>query len=136
MKRILKLVVISCLVSAAALAKDANSPVRGDFNGDGIADFASLAQHPDEVTIIVHFGGVHHAPQSIKFGVGQAQDAVCSLPATLKVVPLSCITDGGTKLSGCMESKGAKGLTLSDGECDAINIYWDHQTNRLAWWRN
>ena len=136
MKLILNLVVTSCLVCAVAVAKDANSPVRGDFNGDGVPDSATLVQHAHEVTAIVHFGGSHQAPQSISFGVGQSQDAVCSLPARLKVVPLSCSADDGTKLSGCIESNNAKGLILTGGECDPINVYWDHQAKRLSWWRN
>jgi hypothetical protein len=70
--------------------------------------------------------------------VGRAQqDAICAAPAHLEAVPLSCDIEGNS-LPGCRESHGVSGLALSDhnGECDPINLFWDHNEHRMAWWRN
>jgi hypothetical protein len=61
---------------------------------------------------------------------------ICAAPARLSVAPLSCDQDGGEKLPGCVASPHTSGLTIDDNQCDPINLYWDHDQRRLAWWRN
>lgn len=88
------------------------------------------------MTLLVQLAGSRSAPQKLTFGVNaSSQDAFCGHEIMLSVVPLDCSSDSGS-LPGCHESKTAKGLELSDGECDPFYLYWDHQAKQISWWRN
>lgn len=92
-------------------------------------------QSPSSITVQVHLGGRNATPQQLVFGVDPArQDAVCKLPAVLEVVSLTCEAMD-EPLPGCKMSKSAKALLISDGECDPIHLYWNHEAGELAWWR-
>lgn len=118
------------------VAWDYTSIVRGDFNDDGRQDAAIFGIYQQRVFVAV----VLSAPRKLKteifaFGIGtHSTDSICELPAKLVVEPLECSSLDGP-LPGCRPSPKAVGLVLFGGECDPINFYWDHQSNRLAWWR-
>jgi len=133
-----KTVAIVCLVffCAPALGGGASSTVRADLVGNGVVATVTLVQSHRTVTVSVHPARPHSAAQTLTFGVSASrQDAVCSLPASIKVVPLSCSAEA-EPLPGCVQSKGAQAVVVSGGECDPIYIYWDHAAGRLSWWRN
>jgi len=133
-----KTVAIACLVffCASALAGSANSAVKADLVGNGAVATVTLLQSHHAVTVTVHPARRHAAAQELTFGVNASrQDAVCGLPASIKVVPLSCGAEA-VSLPGCVQSKGAQAVVLSGGDCDPIYIYWDHAAKRLSWWRN
>ena len=72
--------------------------------------------------------------QFFEFGVGvTAQAAICTAPAKLEVYPPDCSADGDA-LPGCKASKGASGLSIVDGDCDSIHLYWDHDAKLMRWW--
>jgi hypothetical protein len=122
--------------SAAAAAPQADSSVvRGDFDGDGVIDRATLVQSESKVEISIERGGTSAAVQVLEFGVGPSrQDAICQLPAELIAAPQIC-SPMDEPLPGCKVITGAIGLTLSDGQCDSIHLYWDHAASHMAWWR-
>jgi hypothetical protein len=111
--------------------------VSGDFDGDGASDRAELIQQQTSVTLSVHVGSF--APQIFKFRVDPgSQNAICSLPATLSTSVLFCRPDGADgeqPLPGCTEVPGKVGLDISDGNCDAVHLYWNQDANQMVWWR-
>lgn len=119
------------------VAWDSNSIVRGDFNGDGRRDAAIVGIHQQRVFVAVVLSA---SPRKLKtevlaFGIGtHSTDSICELPAKLTVEPLEC-SPLAEPLPGCRASSKAASLVLLGGECDPINFYWDHQNNKLAWWR-
>src|SRR5690348_2858971 len=91
-------VAIACLVFffAPALAASASSAVKANLVGNGIAVTVTLLQKHHSVAVIAHSARPHVASQTLTFGVNPSrQDAVCSLPVSIKVVPLSCSAEAG-----------------------------------------
>lgn len=126
--------VISASVGAANPAADSGI-VRGDFDGDGIIDSATLIQSENKVEVSIEHGGASATAQVLEFGVDPSvQDAICGLPAELISTPQNC-SPMDEPLPGCKVTPGAIGLTLSGGECDSIYLYWDHEASTMAWWR-
>ena len=138
MQRLIAFAVLICLSCGIVAAQETSTSVKADVRGGGVDDTVALVQDTHKFSVSVHLAGKHGKVQVLTFGFGQSQNALCDPPAVLTVVPLSCsFQDATSVLSGCVESKGAQGLVLTgSGECDPINLYWDHRTNRLAWWRN
>jgi len=120
-----------------AVTWDWKSAVEGDFEGGGGTDLAVLGVLGKRAVLAIGHpsgsGGI--STQYLEFSVGQAQDAICSLPAKLKVYPLSCSDDGGGSLPGYRASPSAKLLSIDDGNCDPINLYWSHILKRVVWFR-
>jgi hypothetical protein len=116
---------------------DAASTVAADFNGDGRLDMAALGAEGSGIVLAaaVRADGTYMAVQYLSFAVGgEAQAAVCATPVTLEAEPLLCEVDGRT-LPGCVANPRASGLALSDDDCDAVHLYWDHEKAAMAWWR-
>lgn len=111
-----------------------SSSVHGDFDGDGIIDQATLVQHRRHVTLSIRRGAPSR-PQRLQFRVDPAaQDAICTLPAKLSTAASFC-SPMDEPLPGCRERPGKVDLSISDGACDAIHLYWDEDAKRMAWWR-
>ena len=116
---------------------DAASIVRGDFNGDGRRDAAMVGIHQQRVFVAVVLPASRQKLKTevFAFGIGtHSTDSICELPAKLTVEPLEC-SPLDDPLPRCRASPKAASLVLVGGECDPINFYWDHQNNKLAWWR-
>jgi hypothetical protein len=113
-------------------------PLRVDLDGDGTPERVQLNQANAQVTITVESNTLADGAQTLTFGVDSArQDAVCALPVTLTPAASDCAPEAlvAQTLSGCMAKPAARGLTLSDGQCDAIHLYWNYDTRGFAWWR-
>ncbi len=138
MQRLIAFAVLICLGYGIVAAQETSSSVKADIRVGGVDDTVALVQDAHKFSVTVHLAGKHGKAQVLTFGFGQSQDALCDPPVVLTVVPLSCSYQVATSvLPGCVESKGAQSLVLTgSGECDPITLYWDHRTNRLAWWRN
>jgi hypothetical protein len=133
MGRCLAFIVLFAGLAAPASAEE--KPVRADLNGDGAVETVMLEQSPASIVVRVHLGGRSANAQQLEFGVDPTrQDAVCSLPADLEVISLDC-EPKGDPLPGCKMSNSAKALLISDGECEPIHLYWDHEAGKLTWWR-
>lgn len=121
-----------------ACATQGPEPLRVDLDGDGTPESIRLTQEATQVMITVESKTVAGGSQTLNFGVDPArQDAVCGLPVTLAASAPDCAPEalGAQALQGCIAKPAARSLTLSDGQCDAIHLYWNHGTRRLAWWR-
>lgn len=120
-------------LSAAALATD--RPVSADLDGDGKSDTVRLEQSAGDLSLSVSISAAGGTTRSLRFEVNAArQDAICRLPVQVSVEPLDCAPDGQT-LPGCRSLPGAQELVLSDSDCDAIRVYWNHDSQELSWWR-
>ncbi|MFO1226406.1 hypothetical protein [Roseateles sp.] len=115
---------------------DAASVVPGNFDGKSSGRGAMLGYAGSKVYLAIQTGTRAERPryQFLEFGVGAtAQAAICTAPAKLEVYPLDCSADGDA-LPGCKASKGASGLSIVDGDCDSIHLYWDHDAKLMRWW--
>ena len=115
---------------------DKSSLVTADFNGDKIKDSAALGYKDDQIVIGISMGHMRNGkPQLLPFSIEAGiQAAICALPATLGTEPLICTAED-SRLPGCKQLAGAKGLFLAGGECDSVHLYWNHRTKRMDWWR-
>lgn len=126
-------------LSACALAGGAMPEpitVRGDLDGDGSVDSATLTQDHERIRLSVRVGS--RGPQVLEFRADPAaQDAVCTLPVVLARAASTCYPEGpeGGSLPGCVESPRKIDLAIEDGSCDAIHLYWNRDRERLEWWR-
>jgi hypothetical protein len=114
--------------------------ITGDFDGDKLPDRAALGRIDKGFVVVIdrNTGPGTFKRQVLPFGInGSEQAATCGPIATLKSTPLSCAfqTDE-VKLPGCIEAPGAIGLSVGGADCDPINLYWDHDRDLMAWWRN
>ena len=117
---------------------DRPSLVEADFNADGFTDFAMIGYEEEGLVLAINASsdkGRRYHSELLPFGVGASiQRAVCSLPATLSIHEQVCDPGEGL-LAGCRESKRSKSLSLGDGECVSIHLYWNHDEERMEWWR-
>jgi hypothetical protein len=115
---------------------DVSSLVVGDIDGDMKQDFAAVGYQSKEVVLAIQASTAADKLNFLNFGVnpGDDKDAMCSLPVRLSTAPLSC-NSGAGHLQGCKGNTGTLALILNDGVCDAMNLYWNHDLDRLAWWR-
>lgn len=117
---------------------DKKSIIEVDINCDGKKDYAILGKSKQGVTVSLVVGPVSKKSriESFEFHVGNSQDNLCQLPATLQVESLDYDpTEAVGKLPGFKPSKKCMAFVLSDDACDSFHFYWDHQANALTWWR-
>ena len=115
---------------------DASSEILADLDGDGKIDSALLGYASGRAVLAVAASSNKGEIQYLEFPVGQTQESICSIPAKLSAVPLTCEMDGGSKLPGCIASRSAIAMVLDDGDCDSINLYWNRDKKLVTWWRN
>ena len=116
---------------------DAKSGVTANFDGSQKSGGAMLGYAGNKVTLAIQTGSGAKGRrfQYLDFSVGPGtQAAVCAAPAKLEVYPLDCTTEDGT-LPGCKATARMSGLSIVDGECDSIHLYWSHSSKSMQWWR-
>ena len=114
----------------------ADSTLIGDFDCDGTADSAFVGRGPTEIHVGV-VGGARGAPTVLRFAIGADQQAgVCTAAAVLAFESLDYDPAQLVgPLEGFQRSVRCKGLLLSDGQCDAVHIYWNDASRQFDWWR-
>ena len=121
---------------------DEESLVTADINCDGIVDHSKIGYDKLSVILMLELGD-RKGTELLKFRLssGISQSSLCGSKVTLsKEEPpkddddafkfgLGAVPDGHKSLEGCFD------LNLSGGECDSIHVYWNHNRNKLSWWR-
>lgn len=90
--------------------------------------------------IIKITSSLYDKTSSLQFGLGQAsrQDAICGLTPEFSKFKSDAIQlkdlfdevfDGYKSDNMCFD------LNISGGECDSINVFFNHKTKELNWWR-
>lgn len=117
---------------------DLSTFVEGDFNGDGRKDVALVGYEGGSILLALRVSSSNRNPrptQFLPFSISPSiEAAICEAPARLQVEPLIC-SPMDELLPGCRPSVSARSLWLMGGDCDPINLYWDHDQHRMAWWR-
>jgi hypothetical protein len=122
----------------AGCALPVRESLRVDLDGDGQAETITLTQGRKEVVVRVEGPALGAQPQTLSFGVDPArQDAICGLPAVLEVTEADCSPEalGSEPLEGCKFTPNAQQISLSDGMCDSIHMYWNNEKRQVWWWR-
>ena len=115
------------------------STVSADIDCDGVQDSAIVGYIEADVVIKLNLGRKVDE-SSMRFGLGNAgrQDSLCGTKATLTARQSNAeeVAEAlGDLPEGYMSKEGCFDLNLRGGECDSINVFWNHQTNELNWWR-
>lgn len=115
------------------------STISADVDCDGDEDTAIIGYVDEDVVVRLRLAGTADE-SSLRFGLGDPgrQDALCGNRVTLHMEESSVeqITEAlGELPEGYRSGKGCFDLNLRGGECDSINIFWNHKTNELNWWR-
>ena len=117
---------------------DRDTLVAGDFNADGRPDFTIVGYKGEVLVLAIRASSAKdraYRNDFQNFGIDPSiQAALCEAPAKLSVGEQFC-RPMDEPLSGCRESKIARSLILSGGDCDSIHLFWNHQTHRMEWWR-
>ena len=75
----------------------------------------------------------------VDFGIGsdKYQDSLSEKYPTVKIVPLDYDPKEaiGKDLEGFQRSKTCKGIEVGGEESDEMNLFWNHKTNNIDWWR-
>ena len=113
---------------------DAASAQEGDVDCDGVPDSAFVGRTKTQI----HVGLVRAfapRPEIVEFGVSSREQAsVCDANATLALESQDFDDEDG--LEGFQRSTTCKGMSLADGLCDSIHLYWNRKTQQLGWSRN
>lgn len=117
---------------------DQGTLVKADIDCDGTPDQALLGYEGNSVILkLALAGGAQQQPLSFALA-GSTADALCGSVGTLSAEPTDAqalLESLGEVPKGYQQHQGCFDLVLSAGECDAVNLYWDHQGRQLAWWR-
>jgi hypothetical protein len=117
---------------------DNESTVSGNFDGKQ-QSFAIVGYADKRVMVAVGHQAARHllGIQYLEFGIGAGrQAAICTAHAKLLIYPLTgCQAESPGDLPGCKVAPGVSELSLDDGDCDSIHMYWSHTENRMVWWR-
>lgn len=126
---------------AQAVIAEPVQAVSADINCDGETDQIRLLypEGENQVKVEVTLGG-DQGVSALRFGLSDStrQNALCGAVADLEVVrgdadALAQIL--GEVPRGYQTGEQCSDLVLRGGECDSINLYWDHSRRHLNWWR-
>ena len=111
-----------------------------DINADGVNDIAVLGYTDDKAAVGVVSGKItkSFSTKILDFNRGRdTQRGMCGKTAKLIVEKtseapkeaLEEFPDGYRVCEKCVE------ISVEDGLCDPMTIYWNYKTNELGWWR-
>jgi hypothetical protein len=126
---------------------NAKSLIKGDFDYDGIADFALRGRKGKIFVLGIVKGALNTKSKSkmLEFGEDSGdQGSLCSVEKAI-INTDDIDKDYMEFAKDYLEPKyvkalarlpkASKGIIVSDGMCDPFHIFWDKQTNKFIWWR-
>lgn len=138
MRRISALLAGTLVATGAICASPEVSKLQVDVDCDGKPDSVFLYQDERAASVRVVFGNTKRRPARFRFTLSPgSQGAVCKMPVRLDIESLDydpSEEDVG-ELPGFSRSKTCVTFVLSDGECDSVHFYWNHNEHKLQWWR-
>ncbi|WP_394173902.1 hypothetical protein [Thalassotalea litorea] len=144
MKRVMAFtLMLSILMNTPALAEKVvwqKDPVyEVDIDCDGRVDQVLYGTISNDFVIKVK-SSAYNTTSSLQFGLGQSsrQDAICGLEPEFSKFESSSEQIKelfGEEFEGYKDTGICFDLNISGGECDSINVFFNHKTQELNWWR-
>ena len=133
--------------SEPAVKWNAKSEIKGDFDYDGVADYALRGREGKFFVLGIVKGALSGKSKHylVEFGEDAGdQGALCSVNRA--VITVENLDENYAKFAAdylekdsikTLESlsKKSKGINIADGMCDSFHTLWDQKTNRFFWWR-
>ena len=84
--------------------------------------------------------GSNSSPSMLNFGLGNATEQTGLCGSTVQIRLYQTDSDSlkeefGEVFEGYQAKPGCFDINLTGGECDSINVFWNHNTKGLNWWR-
>ena len=112
-----------------------NQAITADVACDGKRDVVLLGSTEHEVIILVFRSGLKKKPDAILFQTSRvAKETVSLTTESLDVDDTDFKQMLGETPEGFRRSKICKGLRLSDGQKDALHVYWHRKRHELSAW--
>jgi len=119
---------------------DSLTLIRSNFVNGKPSNFAVLGTSDQKVHVAIIVGPLS-TPSSVfseEFAIDPGvQKGICALPAKLEAEALK---DAQPEHHGALDlvslKEDVKGLRLSGGDCDRVDLYWSPVLKKLMWWRN
>ncbi len=118
---------------------DDGSKKVADIDCDGKLD-EMLVGYKETTFQIRVFPSSTMAPAALEFSLDQPgrQAALCGSKVTIRLYESdseSIKEEFGEVFKGYQSKPGCFDINLYGGECDSINIFWNHESKALTWWR-
>lgn len=135
----LPLLLINTMVSAEEIIWLESPVFKLDIDCDGVEDEVIYGTVGNDFVIKVS-SSLYAKSSSLQFGLGQAsrQDAICGLkPEFSKFEADSKQLKElfGEVFEGYKSDGNCFDLNIGGGECDSINVFFNHKSQVLNWWR-
>jgi len=118
-----------------AITWNAGSAKTADFDCDGKADTVVIGAEKGQVVVGVEWGAPKKPPALLTFPIGTLQDGFSEQAKTIDTFLLDCKNGEGRRLIGCRITPACREFSVSDGDTDPFNFYWDAARGALRWWR-
>jgi hypothetical protein len=116
---------------------NSRSLLKGDFDYDGVTDYALAGKRDGKFVVGIVKGTLKHDSKhwTLEFAEDSAsQDALCSVADAR--VSLENFSSGNEIAELKNLSKKSRGINLSDDKCDAFHIYYSREKEQFVWQRN
>lgn len=126
---------------------NAKSEIKGDFDYDGVTDYALRGKRGKFFVLGIVEGAVSGKSEhwTLRFGENAGdQSALCSVNSaviTVENLDKNYVEYAADYLEpdfvAALKSlpKNSKAINIADGTCDSFNVLWDKKAKRFVWWR-
>ncbi len=126
-------------ISANEVDWDSGSKKLADIDCDGKLDEV-IVGYLDKTFQLKVIPSSSNVPLKLEFALGNSfnQAALCGTIVSIKTYQTdseSIKEEFGEIFEGYQSSPGCFDINLSGGDCDSINVFWNHKTKGLNWWR-
>lgn len=108
-----------------------------DIDCDGKNEEVYVAYKDDQFTISMLISSTNEK-QDLTFGLAQPTMQAATCGKELTYTKFESDADSMKEFSehGYKHAPGCYDLNISDGMCDAINIFYNHKSKKIIWWRH